>query len=248
MNIFIRRIPANTKHVEIFEFVRPALHNGLFKKPSKILNIEILVLRDTRINSIEHHGLVTLDSDSAVKHVVNGLRNRRLNGRYVVVRPYFHRSARNDPRQHANNPPNPVGFIERRKGDRRRGKYLEIIRNVADQFNSQFSSDEDFSKAIAHQQIQVTFIVPAQIEMAVAECFVNFELENANSNTDLDHSVDYRITRFLTELEGPENKSRRFQIFTTRAVLLALLKKLKQEFPHGEIHYWVAPVVEFGVI
>ncbi len=244
MNIFLRRIPANTKHIEISEFVTPALNNGLFKKPSKILNIEILALRDIRVDSIEYHGMVTLDSESSVKHVVNGLRNRRLNGRYVVVRPYFHRNVSNDPRQSSSNQSKPEAVIERRKADRRRGKYLEIIKNVSDHFNS----DEDFSKTVAHQQVQVTFVVPAHIEMAVAECFVNFELENTCLPNELDDAIDYRITRFLTELEGPEKKSRRFQIFTTRIVLLALLRKLKGEFSHGDIYYWVVPVVEFGFI
>jgi len=244
MNIFLRRIPANTRHIEISEFVTPALNNGIFKKPSKIINIEILALRDIRVDSIEYHGLVTLDSESAVKHVVNGLRNRRLNGRCVVVRPYFHRSWDNDPRRQISKKEDEKGFIERRRGDRRRGKYLEIIKNISDHFNS----EEDFSKNVTHQQVQVTFVVPAEIEMEVAECFVNFELENSNTVNNLEDAVDYRITRFLTELEGPENKSRRFQIFTTRPVLEALLKKLKAEFAHTDIYYWVAPIIEFGSI
>jgi len=243
MNIFLRRIPANTRHVEISDFVAPALNNGFFKKPTKIVNIEILALRDIRVDSIEYHGLVTLDSESAVKHVINGLRNRRLRGRYVVVRPYFHRNLGNDPRRQSPNEQE-IGFIERRHGDRRRGRYLEIIKNVSDQFNSEENSFKNHS----HHQIQVTFIVPAKIEMAVAECFVNFEMENSIPVNNLEDAVDYRITRFLTELEGPENKSRRFQIFTTDAVLSKLLEKLKAEFSHADIYYWVAPILEFGVI
>ena len=208
MNVFLRRIPANTKHVEISEFVTPALNNGFFKKPSRILNIEILALRDTRVDSIEYHGLITLDADWAVKHVVNGLRNRRLNGRYVVVRPYFHRSWVNDPRQSAQKTGNNQDFVEKRHGDRRRGKFLEVIKNVSDHFNT----EDDFFKSVSHQQVQVTFIVPAHIEMAVAECFVGFELEKNHSAEQSGDAIDYRITRFLTELEGPEKKSRRFQI------------------------------------
>ncbi|WAR45065.1 DUF3240 family protein [Methylomonas rapida] len=242
MNIFLRRIPANTQHVEISEFVSPALNNGLFRKPSRILNIEILALRDIRVDSIEYHGLVTLDSDWAVKRAVNGLRNRRLNGRYVVVRPYFHRSWTNDPRQHSQI--NAADFVEKRQGDRRRGKYLEVIKNVSDQFNT----EDDFFKSVNHQPVQITFIVPAQIEMAVAECFVGFELEKAAAKAQPDDAIDYRITRFLTELEGPEKKSRRFQIYSTRPVLAELLEKLRSEFAQNNIYYWITPVIEFGVI
>ncbi|MGY6276788.1 DUF3240 family protein [Methylomonas sp. MgM2] len=242
MHIFLRRIPANTSHIDITEFVSPVLNNGIFKKPSKIVSVEILALRDVRVDSIEYHGLVTLDSEAAVKQAVNGLRNRRLQGRYVVVRPYFHRNPNNDLRKLSFNRESEKGFIERRRGERRRGKYLEIVRNVSDQFNT----EEDISNHATHQQIQVTFIVPARIELAVAECFVNFEIENAGSVNNLDEAVDYRITQFLTELEGPENKSRRFQIFTSRRVLSELLYKLQAEFSHGDIYYWVAPVIEFG--
>jgi len=243
MNIFLRRIPANTRHVEISEFVAPALNNGIFKKPTQIVNIEILALRDIRVDSVEYHGLVTLDSESAVKHVVNGLRNRRLLGRYVVVRPYYHRNFGNDPRQQLSSD-SEKGFIERRRGDRRRGKYLEIIKNVSDHGKS----EENASNNQGHQQIQATFIVPAKIEMAVAECFVKFEMENSKPVNNLEEAADYRITRFLTELEGPENKSRRFQIFTTRAVLSELLEKMQGEFSQADIYYWVAPVLEFGRI
>ena len=244
MNIFLRRIPANTKHIEISEFINPALNHGFFRKPSRILNIEILALRDVRFDSIEYHGLVTLDSDWAVKRVIDGLRNRRLNGRYVLVRPYYHRSWNNDPRQRAEKTEHVPGFIEKRRGDRRRGKFLEIIKNVSDQFKT----EDEFHETVSHQQIQVTFIVPAEIENRVAECLVKFELEKSATSKDLGNIDDYRITRFLTELEGPEKKSRRFQIYTTRSVLSALLENLKTEFSGNEIYYWVTPVIEFGVI
>ncbi len=244
MNIFLRRIPANTQHAEISEFVGPALHNGLFKKPSRIMNIEILALRDTRVDSIEYHGVVTLDSDWAVKRAINGLRNRRLNGRYVVIRPYHQRNWLNDPRRHMASSAIPADFIERRKGDRRRGKYLEVVKNVSDHFNS----EDGFAKVNDHKPVQVTFIVPAAIEMAVAECFVGFEWENTREAMHPGELQDYRITRFLTEFEGPENKSRRFQIYTSRQVLAELLEKLKAEFAHNDIYYWITPVIEFGVI
>ncbi|MDD2761958.1 MAG: DUF3240 family protein [Methylomonas sp.] len=244
MNIFLRRIPANTKHIEISEFVSPVLNNGFFKKPSRILNIEILALRDVRLDSIEYHGLVTLDSEWAVKKAVEGLKNRRLNGRYVLVRPYHHRSWNNDPRQRTSNPDENAGFMEKRRGDRRRGKFLEVIKNVTDHFNT----EDEFYKTVNHQQIQVTFIVPATIEMKVAECLVKFELEKSAAMADSGETEDFRITRFLTEMEGPEKKTRRFQIFTTRPVQAALLEHITKEFSGGDIHYWITPVTEFGVI
>lgn len=240
MNIFLRRIPANTKHVEISEFIAPALKNGIFGKPGRILNIEILALRDVRAGTVEYHGLVTLDSESTVQRAVNGLKNRRLNGRYVLVRPYYHRSWYNDPRQRNDNE-NPA-IVEKRKSDRRRGKDLEVIKNITDQFNS----EDDFFNAVNHRQFLVTFIVPAEVEIEVAECFVSFEMEKSNPTTT--GIQDHWITRFLTEQECPEKKSRRFQLFATKNDTASLVEKLKQRFPGTGIHYWITPVIESGEI
>ncbi len=240
MNIFLRRIPANTKHSEISEFIAPVLNNGFFRKSGRILNVEILALRDTRIGTIEYHGLVNLDSEWAVHRAVNELKHRRLNGRFVLVRPYYNRSWYNDPRQHRDAEQSP--FSEKRRGDRRRGQYLEIIKNVSDHFNS----EDDFFKSVNHQQFFVTFVVPQAVEDAVAECFVSFEMQqNPQANFDM---PDHRITRFLTEQEGPDRNSRRFQIYAEKSDVAALVEKLRKQFPDSGIHYWILPVIESGVI
>ena len=242
MNIFLRRIPANTQHEEISEFVSPVLKGGFFSKAGQIINIEILALRDNRLGSVEYHGLVTLDSEWSVKRAVLGLKSRRLNGRYVLVRPYYHRSWQNDPRKFKANASN-TAYIEKRHGDRRRGNHLDVIKNVSDHS----SIDDTFGKAQQHQQFQITFIVPTDIEMAVAECLVAFEMERTDSINELD-SPDHKITRFMTELQGPERKSRRFQFFASRYVMQAVLERLNKQFNGKTIYYWITPVVEYGVI
>lgn len=244
MNIFLRRIPANTKHEEIAEFVTPALDRGFFRQPGRIINIEILTLKDNQLGSVEYHGLVTLDSDLSMMMAIKGLKNRRLNGRYVLVRPYYHRSWRNDPRQlqpAANN----GQYIEKRHGERRRGRNLETIKNISDQF----SSEDELLSSIAAQQFQATFIVNSEVEFAVAECIVSFEQQLANTlDNSLDNRDDHRITRFLTEQEGPNGKTRRFQIYATKPVISNLIDNLNHKFSSKDIHYWVMPVIEYGVI
>ncbi len=244
MNIFLRRIPANTKHEEIAEFVSPALNRGLFRKPGHIVNIEILTLRDNQLGSIEYHGLVTLDSEWSVTMAIKGLKNRRLNGRYVLTRPYYHRSWRNDPRQSQTTSEN-SDYIEKRHGERRRGRHLEAVKNMSDHFNSK----DDLIQSMTDQQFQATFIVSTEVEMAVAECIVSFERELSRSQEmSFNDREDRQITRFLTEQEGPEGKTRRFQIYATKPVISNLLEKLQHQFSSQDIHYWVMPVIEHGVI
>ena len=243
MNIFLRRIPANTQHDEIADFIRPVLKKGIFGKPGRIINIEILALRDLKQGSIEYHGLVTLESDWPDQKAINRLKNRRLNGRYIMVRPFYQRSWNNDPREHGASQARNE-FIEKRQGDRRRGKQLEVVKNVSDYF----TAEDDFFNIVNHQQFQITFIVSAEVEMAVAECLVSFELEHAKSTPEPNALPEHGIVRFLTEMKGPENKSRRFQIYATRHVIMALLEKLKAQFSGNNIYYWITPVVEFGVI
>ena len=242
MNIFLRRIPANTKHAEITEFLAPALHRGLFRKAARILNVEIMALQDARQGTTEFHGLVALDSEMAVQYAIKALKNKRLNGRHVLVRRYYHRSWYNDPRQHQNAAGSNV-YIEKRRGDRRRGSSLEVIKNASDQFNS----EDDFFKSIKHPQFLVNFVVPIKFEEAVADCFVHFELEQSRHQL-LDQTLEHRITRFLTEQIGPDGKTRRFQIYAEKNDIAALMERLNQDFKGSGIHYWVTPVVESGQI
>lgn len=243
MNIFLRRIPANTQHDEIADFIMPILKKGFFGKSGQISNIEVLALRDLNQGSMEYHGLVTLESDWSEQQVIKRLKNRRLNGRYVTVRSFSQRSWNNDPRLH-NAHQIEDKFIEKRKGDRRRGKQLEVVKNVS----NYLLAEDVFFNTVNHHQFQITFIVSAEVEDAVAECLVNFELEYAKSSPEPNDLPQHGIVRFLTEMEGPQNKSRRFQIYATRHVIAALLEKLKAEFSENNIHYWITPVVEFGVI
>jgi hypothetical protein len=240
MNIFLRRIPANTKHAEISEFVSPALNRGFFRKAGRIINVEILALQDTRIGTIEYHGLVTLDSDAAAQSAVRGLKNRRLNGRLVVVRPYYHRSWYNDPRQQQDSVNE--NMLEKRRSDRRRGQYLQIIKNVSDRFNS----EDDFFRTVSHQQFLMTLVVPGDIEEVVEKFIAELEEEQTDDEL-MPSSPKHKAIRLLTEQEG-DQKIYSFQIHAEKKDSLTLLEKLKTEFSGSGIHYWIVPVVEKGEI
>jgi hypothetical protein len=240
MNIFLRRIPANTKHVEISEFVATALKSGFFRKSGRIINVEILALQDTRIGTIEYHGLVTLDSETAAQNAVKVLKNRRLNGRMVVVRPYYHRSWYNDPRQQQN--PVNESFLEKRKGDRRRGRHLQVIKNISDRFNS----EDDFFRTLNHQQFLIHFMVPVEIEATVTAALTGFEAEQINDEI-IPAAPKYKLVKLLTD-QDDEQKTCCFQIYAEKKVSSALLERLKEEFPNSGIEYWITPVVEKGEI
>ncbi len=240
MNIFLRRIPANTKHVEISEFVYPALKRGFFRESGRIIDVEILALQDTRVGTIEYHGLVTLDSDDSAQNAVRRLKNRRLNGRLVLVRPYYHRSWSNDPRQQHSTEAGT--FFEKRKGDRRRGKYLQMIKNVSDRFNSQ----DDFFKTVIHQQYLINFMVPGEIEEAVEKLIADFEERQASDEVMLS-IPKHKPFRLLTE-QNNDHKIYSFQVHAEKKESAALLEKLKTEFPGSGIQYWIVPVIEEGEI
>ena len=235
MNIFLRRIPANTKHQEISDFIAPALKGSFLQKTGRIVRIEILVLQDTRAGTIEYHGLVTLDSQESVSRVVKKLKNQRLNGRLVTVRPYFHRSWYNDPRQ-LHPQPDP-SIVERRKGDRRRGKHLEVIKNASDRF----SSEDDFFETIQHQPYLLTLIIPHLIKDAVTESLLAVEFEQP-------HPIEAQNVKFLTEQHDNLQTATRLQMYVEKKEITVLLDTLKERFADTGIHYWVVPVSEKGII
>ncbi len=239
MNIFLRRIPANAKHAEITEFVSPTLKTSFFRKAGRILNVEILALQDIRIGTIEYHGLVTLDSESAVINAVKGLKNKRLNGRIVLVRPYYHRSWYNDPRRGQNTANNKI--LERRKGDRRRGQYLQIIKNVSDRFNS----EDDFFNTINHQQLLMNLMVPTELEESVLAAIANFESKKSNTDATISGENDQAI-KYIS-VQNQEHNTSKLQIYAEKKASSALLEILKSEFKDTGIMYWILPVIEKGL-
>lgn len=243
MNIFLRRIPANTHHFEIADFIKPALQRGWLRKPGKILNIETLTLRDIRTDSIEYHALVTLDSAWAVQKSISELKNRRLNGRFVLIKPYYHRNWDNDPRQ-AQSKFDSELFIDRRKGDRRRGKYLEVIKNVSDHFNTQ----EDFIKSLNHQHYQISFIVPSEIADSVFKHLAEFGRKLGAEDSEEKSQMELIVQQLIVEKATGEINVRRIQFHASRPVITGVVELLKQQFSGQDITYWITPVAEFGLI
>ena len=70
MIVFLRRIPADTKKQEIIAYIKPFLKGRLLQKSGRIEGVKILVLKETQTNTIEYHGLVTIDSDDVARRVI----------------------------------------------------------------------------------------------------------------------------------------------------------------------------------
>lgn len=134
MIIFLRKIPANTKYNEISEFITPGLKGGLFRRSGRIIKVEILGLKDTRLNTVEFHALVTVEPDAAGFRALKVLKGRRFKDKLIVIRQYVFRSWQNDPRQRYQTLA--PGVLEKRKADRRRSKDLEVIKDISDSFSS----------------------------------------------------------------------------------------------------------------
>ncbi len=134
MIIFLRKIPADTRYQDIEDFIEPAMKGGIFKKSGRIVRIEILALRDTRLNAVEFHALVDIEPEKVGFRVLKYLKGKRFKDRLIIVRQYFNRSWHNDPRQ--NYQTVPASIMERRIADRRRGKHLEKIQDSSIRFSN----------------------------------------------------------------------------------------------------------------
>ncbi|NOQ76753.1 MAG: hypothetical protein GQ475_02965 [Methylococcaceae bacterium] len=133
MILILRRIPKSTTKREIVDYLTPALKGGLFKKSGHIDNVNILVLKDNRRNTIEYHGLVTIDSDAAASRAIKLLNRKQFKNRTILVREYFYRSWHNDPRVNMHQWNDELA--NKRKGNRRRAR-LEVVTEESIKFSS----------------------------------------------------------------------------------------------------------------
>ena len=144
MLIFLRQIPAHTRIHEITDFIEPALKKSffnLFGEKGHIEDIKIITLKDNDLNTIEHHGLVTIVPDSAAELVIKRLNRKPFKGRRIAVREYITRTWQNDRR--AENQGIQRDASNRREQDRRTGarreidrrrRNMEVVEDITDKF------------------------------------------------------------------------------------------------------------------
>ncbi len=124
MVIILRRIPENTQDQEIIDFLESILKGKIFQKAGSIESISILALKDTQKNTLEYHGLITINSEAAAKRAIKQRNKKRFKNKPIIVREYFHRSWHND--QRVNMRQWNEELDNKRKRSRRRAK-LEVI-------------------------------------------------------------------------------------------------------------------------
>ena len=131
MIIFLKNIPAQTKHSDITAFMKPAMKAGLFGKKGVIEKIKVLQLKDTRTNISEYHGLVTVQPDATAERIIKRLNRKKFLNRYIAVREYQRRDWHNDPRINAK----ASTSSELRVAERRR-RSIEVVEDMTDKFSS----------------------------------------------------------------------------------------------------------------
>lgn len=145
MIVILRNISASTREQDIEDFIEPAIKGGLIRKSGHIEKISILVLKDTRTEKMEFHGLVTIVPDSAANRAIKKLNKKQLNGRRVLVREYQIRRWQNDSR--VNRRDHIQEYKDKRLSDRRLW-HVEVKVEVKKDISELSSSEEQFSNKL----------------------------------------------------------------------------------------------------
>ena len=143
MIIILRSISASTRKQDIENFIEPAIKGGFLRKNGHIEKISILVLRDTRTNKVEYHGLVTIKPDVVANRVIKKLNRKQINGKRVLIREYQIRRWQNDPR--INRRDQIQEYKDMRLSDRRLWR-VKVDVKVEKDISELFSSEERFSR------------------------------------------------------------------------------------------------------
>lgn len=101
---------------------------------------------------------------------------------------------------------------------------------------------------MSHQEFLVTINVPLSLEEAMVDCLLTFESERGFSSLEVSAHDHRNQGLSLAEQVTGRQKKIRFQMYVEKPQLALLLSKLKQKFQGADIHYWVMPVLEHGVI
>lgn len=98
------------------------------------------------------------------------------------------------------------------------------------------------------KEFLVTLNVPPSLEEMVVDCLLLLESEQGfNSFMVNAHHHENKGLSLAEQVSGRQKRVG-FQIYVQEVVLTKLLAQLQQAFANSGIHYWVVPVVEYGVL
>jgi hypothetical protein len=116
VTLLIRKLPNNTSVEDVKKFIKTGV-TWRYKLFLKFTRISTLTVIDKITMDTELQFIVTIEPDVAGNNIIKRLHAKHLNGRRVVVKPYYQRNPKNDRRK----APDASGQdLEKRANDRRR--------------------------------------------------------------------------------------------------------------------------------
>jgi len=101
---------------------------------------------------------------------------------------------------------------------------------------------------MSHEAFLLTVNVPPDLEEAMVDCLLSLEWRQGFSSFAANvHDHDHQGLSLAEQVAGHQRKIR-FQIYIEKPNIPALLTKLKADFAGSDLHYWLVPVIEQGVI
>ncbi len=99
-----------------------------------------------------------------------------------------------------------------------------------------------------NEEFLITLNVPPSLEESIVDSLLTFEAEHGFSSIPISaHDHKHKGLSIAEQVTGRQQKIR-FQMYLAKQDLSELIKRLKKDFSGSNIHYWVTPVVETGLI
>lgn len=99
-----------------------------------------------------------------------------------------------------------------------------------------------------NDSVLLTIIAPQGLEEALIDWLLGYHSTIRFSSQPVDcHGVAHETLKTAEQVTGRQRRAE-IRLQLSLEVARSLCAELAQVFPHGEIHYWLTPVIESGWI
>jgi hypothetical protein len=127
MVIILKHVPSKISKQDIENFLTPTIVGGWLRRGGQIEKAFILLQKEKRTNSVQHHVLVEVYPDFVAKRVIKKLHRQSIAGKRIEVCEYKVRNWHNDSRINHNYAKTAQWLKNNRRISERRKQYQEAI-------------------------------------------------------------------------------------------------------------------------